>query len=217
MGKSVYSIVLDDDVVKAVDKLAYRRGTNRSGLINSILAESIGCVTPEMRMREIFSHMERLLEPRFLPSPQSSDSVFLMKTALHYKYNPTLRYSVELFRSLTGCVGRLKVSLRSQSAELIGLCGRFFGLWERLERRYCGSLFEGGLPAEAVPKGYIRDFYEVGGGKLTDNEIAEAITAYISSFDRAISDYISAPDPKTAAAACERIYKEYISGGLKII
>ena len=102
MGKSVYSIVLDDKVVEAVDELAYRAGTNRSGLINSILAEHIGCVTPEMRMREIFSLVERSLEPRFLPSPQPSGSVLLVRTALRYKYKPTLKYSVELFHPQQG-------------------------------------------------------------------------------------------------------------------
>ena len=33
MGKSVYSIVLSDEVVQAIDDLAYRLGTSRSRLI----------------------------------------------------------------------------------------------------------------------------------------------------------------------------------------
>ena len=54
MKRSVYSLVLMDDVIKAVDEQAYRLGTSRSNLINQILAERLSCVTPEMRMREIF-------------------------------------------------------------------------------------------------------------------------------------------------------------------
>ena len=215
MGKSVYSVVLDDSVVEAVDELAYRTGTNRSGLINSILAERIGCVTPEMRMKEIFSLVEQALEPRFLPAPRPSDSVFLVKTALHYKYKPTLRYSVELFRGFTGCVGRVKVSLRSQSAELVALCEGFFGLWLRLEIRYCRHLFEGGFPAEVVPKGYTRDLYEAGSGTLSDGEIAEAITAYIRSFDKALALYVD--DPSSAEKKCEEVYKDYLAKGIGII
>ena len=36
MSKSVYSVVLMDDVVDAVDRLAYEAGTNRSNMINRI-------------------------------------------------------------------------------------------------------------------------------------------------------------------------------------
>ena len=53
MPKAVYSLVLQSDVVEAVDRLAYMRGTSRSALINQILAESVGYVTPERRMAEI--------------------------------------------------------------------------------------------------------------------------------------------------------------------
>ena len=38
MSKSVYSVVLMDDVVYAVDLLAYEAGTNRSNMIKLILA-----------------------------------------------------------------------------------------------------------------------------------------------------------------------------------
>lgn len=216
MGKSVYSIVLDDKVVEAVDELAYRAGTNRSGLINSILAEHIGCVTPEMRMREIFSLVENALEPRFLPSPQPSGSVLLVRTALRYKYKPTLKYSVELFRSFSGCVGRLKVGLRSQSAELTELCGEFFVCWQALEKSLCGKLFKGGTPpVEVTSKGYTRDFYEVGSGGLTDEEIAEAITAYIRCFDKALS--LTVESGRADPVFCEELYREYLDGGVKIV
>ena len=40
MNKTVYSLVLSDDVVEAVDRMAYARGTSRSNLINQILAEN---------------------------------------------------------------------------------------------------------------------------------------------------------------------------------
>ena len=53
MNRSVYSLVLSDDVVEAVDRLAYQQNTSRSALINQILAEAVSFVTPEMRMREI--------------------------------------------------------------------------------------------------------------------------------------------------------------------
>ena len=50
-----------DDVVEAIDRLAYERNTNRSNLINQILAEIVNFVTPEMRMRDIFTQLENIL------------------------------------------------------------------------------------------------------------------------------------------------------------
>ncbi len=65
MKKSVYSLVLMDDVIKAVDRQAYRLGTSRSNLINQILAEHLSCVTPEMRMRDIFASLSELMSSSF--------------------------------------------------------------------------------------------------------------------------------------------------------
>ncbi len=60
MKKSIYSLVLADDVVAAADRLAYELHTSRSNLINQILAEHLSCVTPEMRMQAVFAQMETL-------------------------------------------------------------------------------------------------------------------------------------------------------------
>ena len=51
MKKEVYSLVLSENVVAAVDRTAKERGVNRSALINQILAEYVSYVTPEMRMK----------------------------------------------------------------------------------------------------------------------------------------------------------------------
>ncbi len=39
MKRSTYSLILMDDVVAAIDRLAAQQGTSRSNLINQILAE----------------------------------------------------------------------------------------------------------------------------------------------------------------------------------
>ena len=56
MKKSVYSLVLMDDVVNAIDDMAYQMNTSRSNLINQILAEHVSYITPEMRMKDIFDY-----------------------------------------------------------------------------------------------------------------------------------------------------------------
>lgn len=218
MGKSVYSIVLNDEVVAAVDALAYQTGTSRSGLINQILAERVSFVTPEMRMREIFSLVKNALDERFLPAPQASDSVMAVKTPLKFKYKPTMKYSVELYRGFSEKVGRLKVTLRTQSDELTALTDSFFGCWSELENRYLGRFFEGGFPCAISPKCYTRDFYEIKKGNLSDTEIARAISEYIRLFDKAVSVYFeNSQELNKAAQSCEDIYKQYLQKGVSII
>lgn len=126
MNKNVYSIVLTDNVIRAVDDEAYRRGTNRSNLINQILAEYLSCVTPEMRMRQIFDSAEALLRREMLLMQQNTPSVLMLKTALQYKYRPTVNYKIELERTPEVYMGRLKVQIRTQNELLKTYFESFF-------------------------------------------------------------------------------------------
>ena len=101
MQKSVYSIVLSDDVVAQIDRLAYRHNTNRSNMINQILAEYVSYVTPEKRMQDTFRRMESILQAAdtFQVLMQPTDSTLTLRSAIAYKYNPSVRYAVELYRT----------------------------------------------------------------------------------------------------------------------
>ena len=61
MGKSVYSLVLSDDVVEKIDQAAYQKNTSRSNLINQILAEYVSFVTPEKHMQDIFRALTQII------------------------------------------------------------------------------------------------------------------------------------------------------------
>lgn len=45
MKKTVYSLVLSENVVAEIDRLAYHKGTNRSNMINQIIAEYVSYTT----------------------------------------------------------------------------------------------------------------------------------------------------------------------------
>lgn len=126
MNRSVYSLVLSDDVVEAVDRLAYQQNTSRSALINQILAEAVSFVTPEMRMREIFSQVEALMDgmDAFQVNTQPSDAILSIKSPLRYKYKPTLRYAVELYRAPRPAIGELRVSARTPKPRIAGIPDR---------------------------------------------------------------------------------------------
>ena len=61
MSKSVYSLVLSDDVVAQIDRAAYALGTSRSNLINQVLAEYVSLITPEKRRKDIFDSLVSVL------------------------------------------------------------------------------------------------------------------------------------------------------------
>ena len=136
MKKSVYSLVLMDDVVQAIDEMAYSMNTSRSNLINQILAERVSFVTPEMRMQRIFSQIENLMNSSFQLLEQPSDAMLSIKSPLKYKYKPTIKYSIELYRTFEKAVGKLKISVRTQSNQLIAEMNNFFNLWQSIENKY---------------------------------------------------------------------------------
>mgnify|MGYP002465019732 CR=1 FL=1 len=98
MKKNLYSLTLSDEVVREVDALAHRLGTNRSALVNRILSEYVSVPTPERRINDIFEAIEALVSPSrelvpfFAPNSQSMS----LKSSLAYKYRPTVKYEVDL-------------------------------------------------------------------------------------------------------------------------
>lgn len=218
MGKSVYSLVLDDEVVHAVDKLAVTMNTSRSSLINSILAQRLELNTPEMRMKEIFAAMQSLMDSRFQLVEQPSESIMSVKSLLRYKYRPTIRYSVELARDLGGRVGRLKVQFRTTSNSLIEIIDSFFKLWVSLEKSNLAHLFEGPFPSTVSQGRFTRDFYSPKQESLSDDDIGRAIGRYIDLIDSCIQQYFeNLADPDRAAQLTEQTYKNYLSQGVLIL
>ena len=100
MKKTLYSLMLSEDVVAEVDRLAHRLGTNRSNLINQILAEHVDLVTPERRINDIFTAIEQLMTPsrELVPFVSPNAMTMSLKSSLEYKYRPTVKYEVALYR-----------------------------------------------------------------------------------------------------------------------
>lgn len=133
MKKSVYSIVLSDRVVSAVDALAYREGTSRSAVINRVLSEYLSMDTPERQMKrlldEVVSSLSESETLRILPT--LSDGFLSVRAPLRFKYNPTIKYSVELTSGADGAQGELRAAARTQSASLTAALDDFFGCFAR--------------------------------------------------------------------------------------
>lgn len=213
MQKSVYSLVLMDDVVAEIDRLAYNMNTSRSNMINQILAEYVSYTTPEKRMREVFDRATDMLtgSGTFQLLLQPSDSMMSLRSALSYKYNPTVRYSVELYQDQEGPAGQLKVTLRSQNNGLILYLTQFFKLWAKIEQAYVGNV------AYQIESGrYIRLLRLP--EKISTNQAGEVIAKYIQVLDDCMKLFFNyLEQPQIAAQKMEARYRQYYAGGPEIM
>ena len=162
MKKNLYSLTLSDEVVREVDALAHRLGTNRSALVNRILSEYVSVPTPERRINDIFEAIEALVSPSrelvpfFAPNSQSMS----LKSSLAYKYRPTVKYEVDLDGG-EDTLGTLNVVFRTQSAELIAALTDFFRLWARIENVCLAPALGGTIACSLYDGRFVRP---LGGG-----------------------------------------------------
>lgn len=193
MKKTLYSLMLSEDVVREVDALAHRMGTNRSSLINQILAEHVGYTTPERRIGDVLSAIEQLLAPsrELVPFFAPNSLSMSLKSSLEYKYRPTIKYEVELYRGGEDSIGELSVIFRTQSAALIGAMTEFFRLWKRIEDRHLAPL-SGGARSYALYEGKFLRSLAAPEKNCSVEELAAAISDYIQLFDRLMKSYLGA-------------------------
>lgn len=202
MGKTLYSFMMHDQVVAALDREAHLRGVSRSELVNQILAEHLSVSTPEMQIRSIFSQMEDCLRfsdliPTLLPNRRT----MAFKSALAYKYRPTLKYEVELYRANGAQIGVLNVTYRTQVRELSIAIMEFCRLWQRIEER-------AGVAAEyALEEGrFLRTIPQY---NAKSEALGAALAAYVRLFDTQLKAFLAGEaDERSIASAYHRAMAE---------
>ena len=174
MKKTLYSLMLNDEVVREVDALAHRMSTNRSNLINQILAEYVNYTTPERRINDVLSTIQQLMSPSrdFVPFFAPNTYSMSLKSSLEYKYRPTVKYEVELYRAGGDSIGELTVIFRTQSTTLIQAMTSFFRLWNAL---YDGQ--------------FVRSI-SMPDVDCSSEELAQALSEYIKLFDKLMKGYL---------------------------
>lgn len=200
MSKSVYSIVLNDAVVEAVDEMAYKLGTNRSNMINQILAEKVAYVTPEQHIRNILDTVEDIINGqdvfRIMATP--GDSSLMIKSSFKYKYNPSVKYSVVLNKNGNSAIGELRVTFRTQNENLLQALDNFLNIWNALEAKYQNREIK-----YIQSKGkYVRAL-DLPVEDYDENQIGEMISEYITGFDRIMKLYF-------AGESIGNIEREYV-------
>ena len=204
MGKNLYSLILSDEVIRAVDVAAHRSGISRSALVNHILAEYVSVPTPESRISSIFAEIEQLvsasdaLVPFFAPNSSSMS----LKSSLAYKYRPTVKYEVDMNTAEGENLGALLVILRTQSQGLINEVASFFRLWVRVENVHLAPLLNSSLSCELYDGKFVRPI-AIPRANCTADEIAAAISDYIVLLDNELKGYLGG---KLSEADIERDY-----------
>lgn len=211
MKKSVFSLVLMDDVVHAIDDLAYRMNTSRSNLINQILADHVSYITPERRMKDIFDCVRTMMDNHFQIQGQASEAMLSIRSPLRFKYKPTIRYRVELLREIKGkTFGLLSVSFRTQSVQLMEALESFFRIWYEMENKYIGKQFENGIEYEYSDGKFMRHL-KLATNYIDSDKLGEAIGEYIRLLDAEIKIYFANIDfPESAIKKMENLYNEHL-------
>lgn len=199
MSKSVYSMVLSDEVINLIDNVALKNGKSRSMLVNEILADYVGYSTQKQRIEEILTLVTEALEPhRRMRVERRQQSTIDFLSAINYKYSPRVTYSVELFTENEN-VGYLKIALRTTNNVLITIINEFFNAFIALEQKYLGNVE-----------------YSVVDGKLyrklcfekssSTRDIAIKLSSYVDNIDKLINGYIGDYLDGTANINLEKNY-----------
>ena len=181
--KSVYSLVLSDEVIKKVDEAAFKNGVSRSQFINEILAESVGVDTKRKRISDIYDEIgDYIATLGNLRVERRQQSSFDFLGALDYKYNPRVTYSVDLFGDDYSS-GELKIALRTTNPLLLTIISDFFNDFISVERAYDDSIVYAVRDGKLIRK---LNFLKING-----KSISVAITDYITYLDKLLNFYVS--------------------------
>ncbi len=211
MNKSIYSLVLSDDVVDAVDALARTEGMSRSAMINRILAERVAYTTPEMRLRDILQSLARSMNGEFMLAEPPTGSTLSARTSLKYRYKPTVKYLVEIYSENGKRAGELRVSFRTQNAQLIADLMGFFRCWAALEQKYIADKLSNDI-VYTISDGRFERTLNMPRDHIPDDELGTAVAEYMAMFDGAMKAYFAElPDAETAALTVGEYYRTEIS------
>lgn len=217
MKKTLYSLMLNEEVVREIDALAHQMGTNRSALINQILADYTSVITPERRIESIFHAIEEMVAParELVPFFVPNAMTMSLKSSLEYKYRPTVKYEVALLDDTSDTLGELSVIFRTQSAALLQSMTQFFRLWKQIEDVHLTPYLTGTPPRYALYDGkFVRSLSLPRNRDYTSEEIAKAISDYIKLFDHLMKGFLSG---KYTAQDVESIYYAKRGDGVILI
>ena len=212
MGKSVYSLILNDEVIKKIDTLAYARRTSRSNYISEVLASHVSYTTTQQRIKDILDAARAFLEPyeKYAFVEMNSNSFMDVRTALSYRYRPTIRYCLEILGRDKGPFLKLKAQVRTQSSSLISAIEDFFTIWQKVEKQLIPDAYDEVEMTSYENVCYTRFFFLNDRMNIEEQRLGKAIAAYITTLDKALDIFMSNMDNTDYVISdIYATYKEY--------
>ena len=209
MKKTVYSLMLFEEIVEKIDQMAYEKDTNRSQLINDILAEKIGMVTPEQKIQKILEMLDENFNETLSVSQINKNSSIQFGKSLKYKYRPKIRYSYEFISNQEGKYAVLKISSRTKSERLNEHFDSFFDLIMDIEKRE--SQYQDHEEYQTNHK-FIRTFKKEGELSRDVKMVSDHLTCYLKMMDEAMNAYFSSIDTgkiNDISSTLEDIYHQF--------
>ena len=136
-----------------------------------------------------------------------------VKSSLNYKYRPTIRYEVQLYREPEQYIGELNVIIRTQSDPLINALTAFFRLLKKLEDAYI-SEYVGPIRYELYDGHFVRSIAVPRSRDYSGDEVGDAITNYVEMLDNLMKDFIARGK---SPEQIEKHYVEYLKNGIGLI
>lgn len=218
-GRSLYSILLDDDLIAAVDRLAQRNGITRSAMIESLISDRISYISPRNRINEIFDDIDRLMSgvDGFTSWTEPDRTAYQLKSGMA-RYRPSVRYKVKIYDHMAGSdFGELDVRIRSDEPAVLAAEEEFFRAFCRLERIYLAGAIPDDISCSLdMRTGRFRRGLRLAAGvDHSSSEIAQKITDYVNMLDTLMKrwfgrEYLTVSD-------MERDYISYLEDGTGII
>lgn len=217
LSKQIYSLVLSDQVIEKIDREALIKGSNRSQIINDMLCQSLGIWTPDLKMNRVMDLMsEALREVETMQMVSASrGNTLQIRTSVAYKYNPKLKYVIEMSGKGHPTMAILKIYSRTTSELFLQALVMFFGYLNDFEERIKANI----NLREVSSKGYVFDerrfVKEIQCDWITKDVEAEAIASYLSNYvqflDESIKMYFNAfGDWQLIDQQMNALYKKYL-------
>ncbi len=195
MKKSMYSLMLNDEIINEIDKLAEDQGTNRSNLINKILADYTNLTTPEQRINSIYESIESFFDKlsNFESLLEPNDSTLSIKAPLTYKYKPTVKYDIQIYKSFfDNTIGELKIMFRTQYKPLLDTIFSFFEIFTSIEKKYLETYFPDQYYGYKFDNTKFTRFFMSNSNSINNEDyLAALIASYVKSIDIMLNKYIN--------------------------
>ena len=209
MNKSLYSLTLFDDIVEQIDDLAFTQGTNRSQLVNDILASYLGIKTPEQKIHSVLESIsENMAGELNINQTNQNNSIYFGKS-LKYKYRPKIIYMYEFKNENDGQYAVLKISSRTQNQNLNALFNDFFGRISAIEQNHQQPDCDSGN--EQTNHKFVRAFKHAGSIQRDEKNLSDYLTRYLKMIDSAMDHYFDSTEADDLNDRLDSIYQYFFN------